>query len=320
MESPAQFVESSRMHLYKKILITGASGFIGRHLLMFLSQQSHQLIACISENDSLPSLPHLKTVSLRLPDPTFDKIIATEKPDFILHCAGSASVAESFKQPEKDFEKSVIITQSILNAIKEYSPATKLLFLSSAAVYGNPTRLPIDSNTPLNPISPYGYHKLLCEINCEKFHRLFNIPITIVRIFSVYGPGLKKQILWDIYQKAKKSKTISLYGTGKETRDFIYIDDLISTLYTILNHSDFNANIINIATGQSTSIENLAKQFVGIVDDTISIQFNGETKSGDPAFWNVCPSLLTYTSASYISTETGIKRYIDWICKESETI
>ena len=167
----------------KKIVITGAGGFIGLNLCKYFASNNY-VIACISKEDFANQIPAAKKIVMRLPNPQFEKMIAAERPDFLLHCAGGASVAESFKEPEKDFENNVLITQFILETLKKHSAHTKVVFFSSAAVYGNPAKLPIQGDTPAEPISPYGYHKLICEFN------LMNLLYSSVS-FNFYNKKLK---------------------------------------------------------------------------------------------------------------------------------
>lgn len=174
-----------------KIIITGASGFIGKHLWQYFNANEYSVIAC-TNSDAEEAAPATIIHRTPLPNPHFATLIEEEKPNYLIHCAGSASVSDSFINPQNDFYRNVVVTEFVLNTLKNHSPSTKMIFLSSAAVYGNPLELPIRVNTPINPISPYGFHKSLCEINCKKYHQLFDIPLTIARIFSVYGPGLKK--------------------------------------------------------------------------------------------------------------------------------
>lgn len=302
----------------KKVLITGASGFIGAHLWQNLAARGYQVVACVAANSSAQDHPVGQLHEIQLPDEKFSALLAKEKPNFLVHCAGGASVAESFRNPEADFANSVVVTESILAALKQYSPTTKMIFLSSAAVYGNPKELPITTETPTNPISPYGQHKLLCEINCKKYHDHFGIPVTIARIFSVYGPGLKKQILWDIYQKSLQSDTVILHGTGNETRDFIYITDLVNSIAKLLECSEFNANIINIASGKEIAIKDLAKAMLSKLGQSKAIHFNGQERVGDPITWKIdVKQLVDLGIQDGLPVDVGIQNYVNWLLSEA---
>ena len=296
----------------KKIVITGASGFIGKHLWEYFEHHGHSIIACVSNNEinSSTYLIH----NILLPSSQFEVLLEKEKPDFLIHCAGSASVSESFLDTQKDFFKNVVVTDFVLNSLRNYSPLTKMIFLSSAAVYGNPSELPITLNTTQKPISPYGFHKMLCEINCKKYHQLFGTSITIARIFSVFGPRLKKQILWDIYQKACHSKTVTLNGTGNETRDFIYITDLAIVIHQLIKYSSFDANTINIATGRETTIRDLATELLAQLGEVKQLCFDGKSRLGDPMRWPIdLKDSPIFEDIVWMPLARGVQHYVDWI-------
>jgi len=301
----------------KKILITGAGGFIGSHLWQYISQHDNQVIACLNRPTERQFSAKDRAYVMSLPSQDFALLLEQEKPDYLIHCAGTASVAKSFANPEKDFFNNVVVTEFIFESLAKYSSATKTLFLSSAAVYGQPEKLPIDAQTKLNPISPYGYHKLFGEMICEKYHRLFNIPVSIARIFSVYGPGLKKQLLWDIYQKSFHTNSIILGGSGEETRDFICISDLVKVIDSLLEYSAFDADKINIATGQNTTIRKLAELMLEKMGSQASVQFNNQSRMGDPSYWQIDKNTVSkFGGEGYLSLEEGIESYIAWLRSE----
>jgi nucleoside-diphosphate-sugar epimerase len=300
-----------------KVLITGAGGFIGKHLWDNLSQHHYQVVACTTTKMTQHYPAHSRVYPLRLPDQQLDSILNHEKPDWVVHCAGTASVTQSFLNPDKDFKDNVLATESLFKAIAKNSTQTKVIFISSAAVYGDPTELPIREDTPVNPISPYGFHKLMGELISQKYYRLFGIPITILRVSSVYGPGLKKQVLWDIYQKWLSSDTISLYGTGEETRDFIYINDLSYAIHLVMEKSDFKATVLNVATGQEVTVRQLASIIVEELGQTKPIRFTGQFKRGDPLHWQIDPvRLKTLGMANWLPIEIGIQNYVNWLRSE----
>jgi nucleoside-diphosphate-sugar epimerase len=303
------------MSARKKVLVTGAGGFIGSHVCQYLSSQNYYVIGCYKH---LPMRSLVNTeYSLLLPSPTLDTILAAEKPEFLVHCAGSASIIKSIENPENDFHQNVHTTESLLNSIQHYSPATKMIFLSSGAVYGNPFQIPIDENTPLKPISPYGYNKLSTEMLCEDYHRRYQLPITILRIFSVYGPQLRKQLLWDIYQKFLTEPIISLSGSGNETRDFIYIDDVVKIIEKAFHHSDFSANKVNIATGTSITIKQLAMHLLKALNTSKPLLFNNHNRPGDPKYWSVNVShMKKWGITDFTPIDIGIKNYVTWLDRQ----
>ena len=206
-----------------------------------------------------------------------------------------------------------ILKNSLVNGV------TKIIFASSAAVYGNPKHLPIKELDDVDPISPYGKHKLLAESLITKFYQDYKVAACSLRIFSVYGPGLKKQLLWDVYNKAMDAKgdSISLYGTGLESRDYIYIDDLLSAIDLVLKNGDFNGTIYNVASGVEVEIQKITKLLVSKLNKNINIQFNGVVKEGDPLNWlSDITRLKKMGYKSEVSIEVGVKRYVEWLEKK----
>lgn len=133
------------------------------------------------------------------------------QPDVILHCAGSANVGASIVNPMADLDGNLHSLYQLLLALKSFEKRPKIIFLSSAGVYGNPKQLPITEKDALAPISPYGVHKQMGEELCSYYNRVHGYHIRCVRIFSAYGSGLRKQLLWDIYQKYLNTGRIDLF-------------------------------------------------------------------------------------------------------------
>jgi len=203
--------------------------------------------------------------------------------DICINCSGSANVSDSFKNPNKDFEQNVIHVQRILEAIRRHNPDCHYINLSSAAVYGNTAQLPIQENQRTQAISPYGYHKKLAEDLCKQFTELYDLKTCPLRIFSAYGPGLKKQLFWDLFKKASKSE-ITLHGSGNETRDFIYIEDLEQQIDLACLHSNWHADIINCANGKQTRIADVVATLTHLLDWHGTITYTEKNRKGDPTF------------------------------------
>jgi dTDP-glucose 4,6-dehydratase/UDP-glucose 4-epimerase len=135
-----------------------------------------------------------------------------------------------------------------------------------------------------------------------------------LRIFSAYGEGLKKQLFWDLYKKTKDQQNITLYGTGKESRDFIYILDLINAIELIANRAGFHGEVINIANGEEVFIEDCVTKFYNNFDTPVDYQFSGHGRAGDPNNW--IADISTLKSLGYerkYSLEEGLQNYYKWI-------
>jgi dTDP-glucose 4,6-dehydratase/UDP-glucose 4-epimerase len=136
-----------------------------------------------------------------------------------------------------------------------------------------------------------------------------------LRIFSAYGTGLRKQLFWDLYQKMLKSKgTIELFGTGKETRDFIYVEDITQAIDCIINNAGFDGGVINVASGIEVKIEEVAHTFVRHMNKDLAIKFMGNGKKGDPLNWRAdIGKLQTLGFNARVDMNEGIKKLAEWL-------
>jgi len=234
--------------------------------------------------------------------------------DVCINCSGAASVPDSIKNPQRDFALNVLNVYKQLDAIRKYNSKCKYINFSSAAVYGNPKSLPIKEDAIANPISPYGYHKKMAEDVCEVFHENYNVSTCSLRVFSAYGPGLQKQLFWDLNKKASNSNIVDLFGTGKESRDFIYITDLLKAVNLVILKSKFNAEIINVASGKELYIKDVVSVFYSLINGEVNFNFLGQKREGDPSNWKADISKIEgYGFKSEFSIEEGLKEYVKWL-------
>jgi dTDP-glucose 4,6-dehydratase/UDP-glucose 4-epimerase len=293
-----------------KILVIGAKGFIGSNLYKHFQYLKFDVLGCDAYFDVKNHDDRIMNISVMSTE--FSELVKSYKPNFCINAAGSGNVGFSFKKPMLDFEMNVNLVATLLNVIRLNASSCKVLHFSSAAVYGNPQYLPINENTPCAPISPYGFHKWMSELICKEFHSLYGLKTLIVRPFSVYGEGLRKQILWDMCNRCHDQKEIVLFGNGTETRDFIHISDLCRSIEVLLINSKFESDVYNLGNGNSVEIQEIADRiFVRFPESNIS--FNQQVKEGDPLYWKSDISKLKSLGyLSHISLENGINSYVDW--------
>jgi len=299
-----------------KILIIGSRGFIGSHTFSFFNKiDSYE----VWRADVVVDYPAQKYFLIDAANIDFEEIFQNHSFDVCINCAGAASVPDSVIHPLRDYYLNTKLVFNLLDSIRKYNKGCKFLQLSSAAVYGNPGILPINESHVPDPISPYGWHKYQSELICKEFHQVYNLHTCAARIFSAYGPGLKKQIFWDWSSKIRESKEIVLFGTGNESRDFIYIDDLVASLNCIVNNSLFEAEIINIANGEEITINKAISVFRNFGDVHFNYTFTNESRAGDPINW--CADINKIKNWGYkqqTSFEEGVKKYIEWVKREKK--
>lgn len=291
------------------MLVVGSKGFIGSHCVDFFKKENE-----VWECDVVADCKNPNYFRLDAIDSNFSEIFQKHQFDVCINCSGAANVPYSLEEPYNDFKLNTLNVFKLLESIRLYNVECRFITLSSAAVYGNPSSLPIYSTMNCNPISPYGYHKFYSEQICEEYSRFWGVKTCCARIFSAFGPGLKKQLFWDLYNKFAFQDEITLWGTGDESRDFIYISDIVNCINIIINKSDFNAAKINIANGKQSTIKEVSNIFLKVLNTDKKIHFSGNTRKGDPVNWEADISdLKQWGYSPKISLEEGIGLYISWI-------
>jgi UDP-glucose 4-epimerase len=274
----------------KRVLVTGAHGFIGRHLSGQLAKDGFHVSGLghgvwpaneaerwgvkvwINGEIGLSNLELLR----REVGPV----------DLIFHLAGGSSVGAAVQNPREDFYRTVVATAELLDWMRQHLPSSKLIVASSAAVYGAGHSGSINEAAFLKPYSPYGRHKRLMEEMAAAYASDYGLNVAIARLFSVYGPGLRKQLLWDLCSKMEKNEAeVTLGGTGNELRDWTHVADVARALTSLSRITTSAAPIVNIGTGIGTSVSQIAAEmmaswFVG--KSTPAMNFSGQARPGDP--------------------------------------
>ncbi|MES2836981.1 MAG: SDR family oxidoreductase [Bacteroidota bacterium] len=296
-----------------KVLILGSEGFIGKHLVNYYSQKKYQVFGCdIIETPEKKEYSYQK-ISLLSSD--FSSLFINKKFDLCINASGSGNVSFSMQHPLSDFEANLQTVIHVLENIKNHNSNCKFIHISSAAVYGNPSSLPVSESAELKPLSPYGWHKYMSELLCVEYAQIYNLNTASVRPFSVFGPGLKKQLLWDISQKINSSTgEIELWGTGKESRDFIFISDLVDAIDIISEKGNLNGEQYNLASSVETTVEYIAKKMVSCLNETIKIKFNNKVRAGDPLNWKAdLTKVKSLGFTNKMGIDAGIENYCNWI-------
>ena len=300
----------------KNILIIGSRGFIGNELKKDLLEKGYSVWGADVINDYTENENYIVVDAT---NSNFHSLFETMNFDLCINCSGAASVPESLKNPMRDYNLNTVNVFKLLDAIKIYSPKCKFINLSSAAVYGNPQTLPINEYSSLKPVSPYGRHKLMSEEICTEYYQFFNISTCSLRIFSAFGEGLKKQLFWDLYQKTKMNKEIVLFGTGKESRDFIYIKDLVHAINIVAQNADFKGEVINVANGEEIFIKDCVSVFYEFFDQKVDYKFSGESRKGDPNNWVAdISSIKQLGYQQKYKLKEGLNNFYQWVQEQEK--
>ncbi len=299
----------------KKILITGAKGFIGSHVARHFKNLGYQTYG-IGHGDLL--VDECKAIGL---DYWYKSDVCIEAIkeigeifDVIVHCGGSGSVGFSVEHPYEDFKKTVDGTLEVLEYIRLYNAQAHFIYPSSPAVQGECTNEPIGEEYIGKPASPYGYHKKIAEDLARSYSEKYAIKVSIIRLFSVYGNGLTKQLLWDAYNKIIDTKgEVIFWGTGEETRDFIHIDDVVKIMESLISLEDLYL-VVNGGTGVKYTVKEVVLMIKALLSSETNIVFNQQINQGNPIYYwaDIKKLKMIYTNKPK-TFDIGLHEYIKWI-------
>lgn len=263
--------------------VTGAQGFIGRHLAERLAQMEHRVVG-------FGRAPVLRDRAEEADYPLSPEGLAAALTDHgcpsrVYHLAGGPTVGQSITEPHSDFLANVATTETLLETLRSFEQRVPIVLASSAAVYGAGHIGPIGVSDTLAPSSPYGYHKLMAEHLVRAHAETFDLPVSICRLFSIYGPGLHKQLLFDVCSRlsaAPKGAVLQLGGTGEEQRDWLHVSDAVEGLARLPSPSPGQVACYNLASAEPTSIRDITERLVEAWGEGGSVVFSGEPRPGDP--------------------------------------
>jgi UDP-glucose 4-epimerase len=256
-----------------------------------------------------------KTITIGAPDEWVKLRNLNDPPDLAIHCAGSASVAYSLAHPEEDYQKNVGTLTDLLEFIRTQAPRCRLVFPSSPAVYGEVKTLPIVETAPLNPVSVYGKNKKICEELILAHAKKTGAPVSIVRLFSVYGPGLRKQLLWDACTKLNRGEN-KFFGTGQESRDWLHVEDATELLLLAGMSERGSCEIINGASGVAVTVREVLTELFTAFGRSDAPVFTGEGKAGDPS--RFCADIMRARAWGWQprrELRAGLREYVEWFKK-----
>ena len=308
----------------KKVLVTGADGFIGSHLVEVLVDKGAKVRALSFYNsynywgwlEDISCLDKIEVVTGDIRDPYFCKEITSDV-EIIFHLAALISIPYSYIAPDSYIETNVKGTLNICQAALD-NKCKKILHTSTSEVYGTALYVPIDEKHPLQPQSPYSASKIAADMIAESFYRTFDLPVTIVRPFNTYGPRQSARAIIPniITQLATGRKRIRL-GNLKPTRDFNYVVDTCKAFTMIAELDGVNGEVINVGSNSEVSIEDLFETIKEIMhsDAIIDIEEKRFRPEKSEVYRLRCDNnklkRLTNFCPEY-SLEEGLKKTVDW--------
>ncbi|ALS03209.1 epimerase [Enterococcus silesiacus] len=278
-----------------KILITGGAGFIGSTLANYYSENHNVIVVddlSMGNKQNLTSSKNIEFVKGSVTNKQLmQNILIDNQFDYIFHLAAVASVADSVERPLATHEVNFDSVLQLLELIKKYQKELKrLVFSSSAAVYGDEPTLPKQEESIIRPLTPYAIDKFAAEKYVVDYYHLYDVPTSAVRFFNVYGPKQNPEspysgvisIMMDRYKKLlnNEQSMFTLFGDGTQSRDFVFIEDVVQALNLIANSQDTLGEVYNIGTGEAIGLNELVSTIDSFLEVKLPIQYEDE-RSGD---------------------------------------
>jgi UDP-glucose 4-epimerase len=301
------------------IWITGGKGFIGRNLARYVATQRAVVVGI--GHGMWPAADAAKSSFSHWTNGEIESANLSQMarmfgpPDAIFHLAGGSSVGLSFQNPQEDFSRTVETTARLLEWVRIHAALAKIVCVSSAAVYGAGHRDRIAENVPVSPYSPYGFNKSMMELVSRSYAENFGLQVALVRLFSVYGAELEKQLLWDICCKldAGGLHPLQLGGHGTELRDWIHVADASKLLWLVKDVCSAQCTVLNGGTGIGTAIKDVAEQVCRAWNVSADIHFSGIARPGDPeALIADISRAKDFGFEPVIPFARGISETVDW--------
>jgi UDP-glucose 4-epimerase len=302
----------------KRVLVTGAAGFLGSHLVDVLVESGAEVRA----------LDNLKDGRLDNLDRSRDRIDFREMTilerdglhdvvdgcDFVFHLAANALVPRSASDPDYDFDVNVVGTRNVMEAVRA-TGAGRMIFTSSAAVYGEPKDRPTREGDPLEPQSPYGGSKLAGEFLLDAYARCYDFDSRRVRLFNTFGPRQRKYVMFDLLEKLRRdSRKLEILGTGMQVRDYNYVRDTVKAILLVGAHPDARGRVFNVSGMRPISIRDVASLIIELTGiDPPDVSYTGQSWPGDVA--RMIGDTAQLQELGFVADwklEDGIRELIAW--------
>tara|TARA_B100001750_G_scaffold105579_1_gene83597 strand:- start:1666 stop:2547 length:882 start_codon:yes stop_codon:yes gene_type:complete len=247
-----------------KVLIIGSEGFVGYNLVDGLSEKFQILTSDITEKNRLDNYTQCDITN-------YDEVINTVKDVDVVINLATHSLVSSLGEETKNAQVNIIGLLNILCACRENN-IKKIIFTSASSLIGEPESLKVSENHPTKPKTAYGITKLASEHYLRLFQELYKINFVIFRFFNIYGPYQKNGLIPSLYKKISSNESVTIFGDGKQLRDFVYIRDILPFFEKAISNDFANNSIYNIGTGTGTTISDVIVQMSEILHTKPKIQ------------------------------------------------
>ncbi|MGL9728851.1 NAD-dependent epimerase/dehydratase family protein [Enterococcus sp. DIV0756] len=309
----------------EKYLITGGAGFIGSTLANYLSKENYVIVIddlSMGKEVNLDKSSNIKFIKGSVTDKDLmTDVVLKNSFDYIFHFAAIASVADSVERPIETHQINFESVLMLLELIRKYQKNLKrLVFSSSAAVYGDEPTLPKKEESVIRPLTPYAIDKFAAEQYVLDYNHLYGVKTSAVRFFNVYGPKQNPEspysgvisILIDCYKKilAGGEGNFTLFGDGSQSRDFIFIEDVVQALLLVSRKKESLGKQYNVGTGRKITLSELINVIDNILNVKLSIKHEAERTGDIKDSISDISKLRELGYTPYFSIEKGIKKYL----------
>lgn len=309
----------------KRVLVTGADGFMGSHLVERLLSEGAKVSAYVRGNSTigttqyaLKNTKHLESkieeiITGNIASMDAKELVMKNRPEIIFHLAADAYVPNSFAHPIEVMETNVIGTLNMLHAAKEDKNIKRVVCTSSSEIYGMTLGGSIDEEHPFYPSSPYAASKVAADRYCYSYWNTYHIPVAVIRPFNTYGPRHTYDVIPKFIELALKDKTLTVHGTGNQSRDFSYVDDMVDAFMIMGSHENAIGKAVNFGTGEAITVNYIAKKIKEISGSGSKIVHTEDRTAQVPKLlcnYSLAKKLFKWKPKIFI--DEGLRRNIKW--------
>ncbi|AGY45232.2 NAD-dependent epimerase/dehydratase family protein [Lactococcus lactis subsp. lactis] len=308
------------------ILITGGAGFIGSTLANALLPDNKVIVLddlSMGDFNNLDESINLTKIEGNLVDKELlGKIFSENEFDYIFHLGAVASVADSVARPYETHQVNFDSTMTILEILRtRKSKLKRFVFSSSAAVYGDEPTLPKREESVIRPLTPYAIDKFASEKMAMIYNLLYDIPTSATRFFNVYGPNQNPESPYSgfisiLVDRLKNEKELTIFGNGEQTRDFVYVEDVVNALLLIATSDKSRGQVYNVGTGSRITLNDLVKLSQEITGKKISIKFDKEREGDIRDSISDISKLRSIGYEPNVDLALGMKKYLEYEFKK----